>query len=87
MTLENDVETQTSHNENTPLLVGEQSGQSLPDRQESERKSTGWYLWRIFLIIVVALVLAVFIKAWVDADGEGDVKVSPKSWFLATYTS
>lgn len=75
MTRENDVETQAGQTENTPLLVGEQSArQSHPDQQENEKKAAGWYLWRIFWVVAAALVLAVFIKGWIDADG--DVNVS-----------
>jgi hypothetical protein len=74
MSRENDVETQAVPTESTPLLVGEQSGQPQPDEQVNEKKSARWYLWRIFWVIAAALVLAVFIKGWIDADG--DVNVS-----------
>lgn len=76
MTLENDVETQAGHNENTPLLVGERSGQPRPDQQENEKTPARWYLWRAFWVIAVALVLAVFIKGWIDADGDVNVRDS-----------
>lgn len=74
MTRENDVETQTGHTESTPLLVGEQSSQSHPEQQEDQKRSASWYLWRIFWVVAVAIVLVVFIKGWIDADG--DVNVS-----------
>ncbi|RFU78264.1 mitochondrial carrier [Trichoderma arundinaceum] len=70
MAREDDVETQTSHNESTPLLVGEQSDQSRLDRQEDGKKPVGSYFWRIFWAVVAALVVAVFIKGWIDADGD-----------------
>lgn len=78
MTLENDVETQAAHSESTPLLVGEQSGQPHPDQQENEKKSARWYLWRAFWVIAAALVLAVFIKGWIDADGDVNVSATKR---------
>lgn len=80
MTRENDVETQAGPTENTPLLVGDQSGQAHPDQQENEKRSARWYLWRIFWVIAAALVLAVFVKGWIDADG--DVDVGFTKWYL-----
>jgi hypothetical protein len=77
MTRENDVETQAGHTESTPLLVGEQSVQSHPEQQDNEKRPARWYLWRIFWAVAVALVLVVFIKGWIDADG--DVNVSALS--------
>lgn len=82
MTLENDVETQAGLTESTPLLVGEQSRQSHPDQQENKKRSARWYLWRAFWLIAAALVLAVFIKGWIDADG--DVNVSAAKRYLLT---
>ncbi|KAL5092352.1 hypothetical protein Trisim1_001608 [Trichoderma cf. simile WF8] len=70
MAREDDVETQSRHDENTPLLVGEQSEQPRLEPQKNDKKPTSWYLWRIFWVILAALVLAVFIKGWVDADGD-----------------
>ncbi|KAL7946056.1 mitochondrial carrier [Trichoderma barbatum] len=70
MAREDDVETQPLHNENTPLLVGEQSDRTRLEQQEDEKKPTHWYLWRILWAIVAALVLAVFVKGWIDADGD-----------------
>lgn len=74
MTRENDVETQAGHTESTPLLAGEQSVQPHPEHQEDEKTPARWFLWRVFWVIAAALVLAVFIKGWIDADG--DVNVS-----------
>lgn len=85
MTRENDVETQAGSTENTPLLVGEQSGQSHPDQQKDEKRSARWYLWRIFWAVAVAFVLVVFIKGWIDADG--DVNVSAALRHLLTWRS
>lgn len=74
MTRDTDVETQAAHTESTPLLVGEQSVQSHPEQQEDQKRSARWYLWRIFWVIAAALVLAVFIKGWIDADGDVNVR-------------
>ncbi|PON22278.1 hypothetical protein TGAM01_v208761 [Trichoderma gamsii] len=76
MTRENDVETQTGHTESTPLLVGEQSSQSHPEQQEDQKRSASWYLWRIFWVVAVAIVLVVFIKGWIDADGDVNFDLS-----------
>lgn len=79
MAREDDAEIQSSHSENTPLLVGEQSEQSEQSRleqQENEKKPTSWYLWRVFWAIVAALFLAVFIKGWIDADGDANVSAT-----------
>ncbi|KAH6608596.1 hypothetical protein Trco_001942 [Trichoderma cornu-damae] len=78
MAREDDVETQTSHDENTPLLGGEQSGH-FP--QENGKKSARWYLWRIFWAIVAALVLAVFIRGWIDADGDVSVGAAKSCFY------
>lgn len=76
-----DVESQVSHSENTPLLVGERSGQPRPEEQESDKRSYQWYLWRMLWALVAAVVLGVFIKGWIDADG--DVNVSAATFFPA----
>ena len=59
--------------EHTPLLDGQE-----PPGDEHEqaalleppawKRTKGWWFWRIFWTIVAALILAVFIKGWIDAD-------------------
>lgn len=83
MAREDDVETQSRHDENTPLLAGEQSEQPRLEPQENDKKPTSWYLWRIFWAILAALVLAVFIKGWVDADGDVNVSITD-AYLVAT---
>lgn len=41
---------------------------SLLEQPEPEPRTKGWWAWRIFWFILAALVLALFIKGWVDAD-------------------
>ncbi|KAH8601825.1 mitochondrial carrier domain-containing protein [Bisporella sp. PMI_857] len=60
-------------NEETPLLTDRQSddGQDGIEGEEKQRIAS-WYIWRIFWVIVFGLVLAVFVKGWVDAGGDVD---------------
>lgn len=70
--------------EETPLLASQveesrdvHEEDALPVQPETEAKRTkGWWFWRIFWTILAALVLAVFIKGWVDAR-DVDVRFSP----------
>lgn len=74
-------QTPTPSNEQTPLLGDHQPAQrpeeqpEEPEQSEEEPKPkpTSWYLWRGFWFVLGALVLALFIKGWVDS---GDVDVS-----------
>lgn len=67
--------------EETPLLASqaeegrdehEEAALLEPPQNESKRTKS-WWFWRVLWAILVALILAVFIKGWVDAD---DVDVS-----------
>ncbi|OWO98261.1 mitochondrial substrate carrier protein [Marssonina coronariae] len=79
---EEDPEIQTPRDdpsEQTALLGDHQSGrQSITSENEPklEGRRVRWWLWRLFWFIVAALVLAVFVKGWVDAGG--DVKFDLK---------
>jgi uncharacterized membrane protein YraQ (UPF0718 family) len=72
-----DAENQTNIDEQTPLLDDHQSDQQPDQPVENSKggseKNASWYIWRIFWAIVAALVLAVFIKGWIDAGGDVDV--------------
>lgn len=35
---------------------------------ENAKRPKSWYAWRIFWAVVVAIVIAVFVKGWIDAD-------------------
>lgn len=67
--------------EETPLLAAahdegrdEHEQAELLEPQQSESKRTrSWWFWRILWTILGALVLAIFIKGWIDAK---DVDVS-----------
>ena len=69
------------YTEETPLLADqadegrdEHEQAALLEPPQSEAKRTkSWWFWRILWAVLAALVLAVFIKGWVDAD---DVDVS-----------
>ncbi|EMR62517.1 putative mitochondrial carrier protein [Eutypa lata UCREL1] len=73
-----ETEEQQQHeqqHEQTPLL----EEQEPPPRDEHEeaalleppapgKRTWGWWAWRAFWTILVAVILAVFIKGWIDAD-------------------
>jgi hypothetical protein len=43
--------------------------QDEPEEQPTRPpRTTSWYVWRAFWTILAALVLAVFIKGWIEAD-------------------
>lgn len=68
--------------EETPLLAAahdegrdehEQAAVLEPSQSESKR-TRSWWFWRILWTVVAALVLAVFIKGWIDAK-DVDVRI------------
>lgn len=73
MAREDDVETQSGPNENTSLLAGEHPEQSPQEERVNEKNLAHWVLWRIVWALVAALILVVFIKGWIDADGDVNV--------------
>ncbi|KAF7563118.1 hypothetical protein G7046_g1002 [Stylonectria norvegica] len=69
--------------EQTPLLVGQpqienedaQDAQSESSEPTLEKRPKSWYAWRIFWTLFAAIVIAVFVKGWIDADDtEFDLK-------------
>lgn len=72
---ENQMIVNTS-NEETPLLSDHQS-EEHPEvngpEPEPERRKASWYIWRVLWVIVAGLILAAFIKGWIDAGGDVDV--------------
>jgi uncharacterized membrane protein YraQ (UPF0718 family) len=72
MAHDSDAENQANINEQTSLLNDQEVDQQ-PDPKAHDQKKASWYIWRIFWVIVAALVLAVFIKGWIDAGGDVDV--------------
>lgn len=79
------------YTEETPLLASRdhQSGENGHDEHEeaalleppqSETKRTkSWWFWRILWTVLAALLLAVFIKGWIDAK---DIDVSFSCTFI-----
>ena len=70
------------HSEQTPLLGDHQSGHDAQahgeeDEVEKRGRTTSWWVWRGFWVILAGLVLALFIKGWVDAGGDVKVRLSP----------
>lgn len=84
MAVNDDEENRPDVNEETALLQDHQSdhqsGQE-PEEQVDEEgvepkqpRKASWYIWRLLWVMFGALVLAVFIKGWIDAGS--DVNVS-----------
>lgn len=89
MASHHDVETGSTPDERAPLLAPQRSdGDAIVPPQDddaapepqSEASKRREYGWRGFWIVVVLLVIAVFVKGWIESD---DVEVStarsPKS--------
>lgn len=81
MAVQEDPETQTPNiepTEQTALLGDHESGHESEAASEDEPKPEGrrasWYLWRLFWVVVTAVTLGVFIKGWVDAGGDVEVR-------------
>jgi len=61
--------------EETPLLNEELTGEEQePDPKKPEPTPLSWWLWRVVWFLVAALVLAVFIKGWIDAGSDVNVR-------------
>ncbi|KAK1761744.1 mitochondrial carrier domain-containing protein [Phialemonium atrogriseum] len=67
-----DLESQTNHHEETPLLNEEQLDQHQVDQKQPQKRRRSWYLWRIFWAVVAIVILTVFIKGWIDAGSDVD---------------
>lgn len=84
MVHEGDVDTENQRaavDEQTPLLGDELTNEEQePDPKEPEPTPASWYLWRLLWVIVAALVLALFIKGWIDAGS--DVNVRSRFWCI-----
>lgn len=99
---EGDVE-RAPNTERTPLLNGAHAAESAQNDRDSDdatlldqppqpQRTAGWYLWRAFWVVLGALVLAVFIKGWIDADDvnvrdpltlcAGPARRPPAAWLL-----
>lgn len=67
-----DPENQRNANEATPLLQ-EPHSEPLPDEATDEKRSARWYLWRMLWAVLAILLLALFVKGWVDAGEDVNV--------------
>lgn len=76
MSHDGDLENQTSHNEETPLLSDERSDQQHVDQKEPEKRGSGSHFWRIFWALLAIVIFTVFIKGWIDAGSDVDVSVT-----------
>jgi len=82
MSSQRDLERATTPDERAPLLAHDatrqqratpsESGDDL-DAPDKATSNTWYYVWRALLALFAILIIAVFIKAWIDAD---DVEVS-----------
>lgn len=57
----------------------DQSVRSEAEATPQETRSRSWYAWRIFWAVLAIVVIAVFVKGWIDSD-ETEVVIS-HSWF------
>lgn len=55
---------------------------ALLEPQPRPQRTKSWYIWRAFWFILVVLVLALFIKGWVDSD---DTNVSSARGYLYAF--
>ncbi len=85
MAVENTPATERSPrrvDEETPLLVAtdSQSEHAHADADadkkddEPEPKQLGWWLWRGFWTLVALLIVGVFVKGWIDAGSDVNVR-------------
>lgn len=69
------------YSEQTPLLASQaedgrdehEQAALLEPPQNEARRTRSWWFWRVLWAVLAALLLAVFIKGWIDAE---DVDVS-----------
>ncbi len=82
MAPDGDAEIQTSATEQSPLLgdqpQAQQDVEEPPPKAPAPRRAA-WYLWRMFWTLVAALIIAVFVKGWIDAGADADVCVPEKN--------
>jgi hypothetical protein len=81
MATQREIDTTATPDERAPLLAPEHARYDADETTEDdaiaeagEATSNTWlYLWRGFWVLLAILIIAVFIKGWIDAD---DVNVS-----------
>ncbi|KAE9976804.1 hypothetical protein EG328_002394 [Venturia inaequalis] len=70
----NDEETANTTTEETPLLANQRADSTEQSEHDpaSEPKTRSWYLWRLFWLLIAALIIGVFIQGWINAGGDVD---------------
>lgn len=79
MAVERNPESQTRANEETHLLVDPESQHHEEDAdiKSGENSNASWYAWRLFWVIVAAVVIGVFVKGWIDSGSDVNVRIVP----------
>jgi hypothetical protein len=72
----NDAETEAIVNEESPLLGPPTSDEEQPEQKEEQQSRGNVWFWRIFWLVLAALISAVFIKGWIDAGSDIDVRAA-----------
>ncbi|RDI81032.1 hypothetical protein Vi05172_g8979 [Venturia inaequalis] len=72
----NDEETANTTTEETPLLANQRADSTEQSEHDpaSEPKTRSWYLWRLFWLLIAALIIGVFIQGWINAGGDVDYR-------------
>ena len=64
-----DPEAHVRSDEQTPLLADQHPDTEHPETEPTpEKRPKSWYAWRIFWAVLAIVILAVFIKGWIDSD-------------------
>jgi hypothetical protein len=76
MTSHRDAEVSATTDERAPLLAdeaarGEETSPDVPVEPQKNASKTWQYVWRGFGVLFAILVIAVFVKGWIDSDDDG----------------
>lgn len=71
MSRDSDPEYHTGASEQTPLLDSPEAERL--ERKNEPKRGPSFYILRVVLAIMVAFILAVFIKGWIDGSDYADV--------------
>lgn len=74
MAHDGDAERRIAIDEQTPLLVDPESDEEVQDKKGDEPRPVSWYIWRAFWAIIASIVLGIFIKGWIDAGSDVNVR-------------
>jgi len=81
----------TLRDEQTPLLGDHRSDDQHRDAATDEDESTvvrqaSWYAWRAFWAVCAAVVIGLFIKGWIDAGADVDVRATQLTFTFSSYS-